>query len=239
MSKIQVNVIVTGCSGQLGSAFCKSLNDAGARVIGIDKKKPIDDVEWLFEEVDVTDEIQVMDFYKKLDFIPNVLINNAGIGVFTPTLERTAKEFMDLLGVNLLSVMLMSNGFIKKCNKNGGHVINLGSIYGHRSSDFRIYGTSKRNNSEAYTASKAGVIAMTKYYAAHFGQNNFRFNSVSPGGVLRNQSTDFLSEYSKKTPSSRLALDSEIASVVSYLALNSPNYLNGTDILVDGGYTAW
>ena len=105
---------------------------------------------------------------------------------------------MQVLETNLLSVMLMTNNFLFFHPPKTGHVINIGSIYGHRSSDYRIYGESKRNNSEAYTASKAGLIAMTKYYAANFAHLGFRFNSVSPGGVLKNQSSDFIEQYSKK-----------------------------------------
>ena len=114
---------------------------------------------------------------------PADILINAG-GVYTLRLKKEQLRVVQVLETNLLSVMLMTNNFLFFHPPKTGHVINIGSIYGHRSSDYRIYGESKRNNSEAYTASKAGLIAMTKYYA-NFAHLGFRFNSVSPGGVLK------------------------------------------------------
>ena len=158
-------VIVSGASGQLGQVFCEALSERNAFVIAIDKK-PNTQIKYSDSnvKVDVTNEEEVRAFFDGLGRPADILINNAGQGVYTPTQERTAAEFMQVLETNLLSVMLMTNNFLFFHPPKTGHVINIGSIYGHRSSDYRIYGESKRNNSEAYTASKAGLITMTKYY---------------------------------------------------------------------------
>jgi len=142
------------------------------------------------------------------------------------------------MNVNLWGTFLMSNCFVKHRKRNA-HVINVASLYGHISSDFRIYGDSGRNNSEIYSATKAGVISLTKYLAVHHADKGFRFNSISPGGVKHNQSPDFIENYSYKNPQRRLADSEEIAKVIKFLVLESPEHLNGQDILVDGGFASW
>ena len=166
------------------------------------------------------------------------LINNAGIGVFTPTLERTVEEFRAVMDVNLLGTFLMSQKFIIS-RKSGGRIVNIASMYGHISSDFRIYGNSGRNNSEVYTATKAGVVALTKYLAANFSHSEFIVNSISPGGIFNSQSEDFLTAYMDKSPQKRLCNVQEVADVVRYFSLDSPSHLTGEDILIDGGFTKW
>lgn len=237
--KMVKNLIVTGANGQLGYALCELLSVNGLNVIGVDKTSNKEATKWNFYKLDVTKEADVELFFEELDFPIDVLINNAGIGVFSDSLQRTADEFMEVLSVNLLGVMLMTNNYIKHNKRDEGHVINMGSVYGHRSSDYRIYGESGRNNSEVYTASKAGVIAMTKYYAANYSQMGFRFNSVSPGGVKRAQLNTFIDAYNKKTPMGRMANCTEIVEFIRYIAVDSPKYLNGADLLIDGGYTSW
>ena len=233
-----MKIVVTGVSGQLGQAFCKILNSGDNNVIGVDiAKRPSYLATDEFYQLDICDTSSVEDFFQENNDV-ECLINNAGIGVFSPSKDRTHQEFNSVMQVNLWGTFLMSNTYVKS-KKSNGKVVNIASMYGHQSSDFRIYGESKRNNSEVYTATKAGVIALTKYLAVHYAKNNFTFNSVSPGGVMRNQSVDFIKFYKAKSPQSSLAYDSEIASVVRFLAIDAPKHLNGEDILVDGGFTKW
>ena len=117
--------------------------------------------------------------------------------------------------------MAMTNNFIKQYKEIESNdikrVINIASIYGHVSSDYRIYGKSGRNNSEIYTASKAAVIGLTKYYAANYAKFGFRFNSVSPGGIIREQDPEFVDLYSQRCPLERMGFDHEVADLISYL----------------------
>ena len=120
-------------------------------------------------------------------------MNNAGIGVFTPFLSRTLDEFKNVLDVNLVGTFLMTRESIKIMIKKGhGKIINIGSIYGINSSDFRIYGESGRNNSEVYSISKSGVIMFSKYLAAHYASYNIQINTISPGGIKKNQTDEFI-----------------------------------------------
>lgn len=236
------NLILTGAEGQIGSLFIEHLHNLEIyKIYAIDKKfsnvSKIDNIDYI--DIDITREDQVVDFYKTLKNI-DVLINNAGIGVFTPFEDRTAEEFMQVVDVNMKGTFLMCREAIKIMkNIKKGKIINIGSIYGMVSSDPRIYGTSGRNNSEVYSMTKAGVIMLTKYLAAHYAKYNIQVNSISPGGVLRNQSKDFLSNYSYRVPSERLASAKDLIPVLDFLISQNNLYTTGQNIAIDGGFTAW
>ena len=118
-------------------------------------------------------------------------------------------------------------------------IVNIGSIYGVVSSDPRIYTDCSRMNSEAYSASKAGVIQLTKYFSAHLAEHKIRVNCVSPGGIFNNQGDDFVKNYSHRTPFSRMATVDEICGAIIFLASIDSNYITGQNIIVDGGFTSW
>jgi NAD(P)-dependent dehydrogenase (short-subunit alcohol dehydrogenase family) len=94
-------------------------------------------------------------------------------------------------------------------------------------------------NSEVYSASKAAVIHMTKYFAVHAASLGVRVNCVSPGGVFNNQGDDFVQNYTQRTPFNRMAKDQEICGAVIFLASGEADYVSGQNIVVDGGFTAW
>lgn len=233
--------IVTGANGQLGRAFVEALIGQGYFVYAVDLNiEKIKNSKNLHPvELDITNEILVHKFFSSVQDL-DVLINNAGIGVFSPFENRTAKEFKKVMEVNLLGVFLMCQSSIKIMkNSSGGKIINIASIYGSTSSDERIYGDSGRNNSEVYSATKAGVISLTKYMATHFGKYNIQTNSISPGGIFNNQSEDFVSNYEYKTPMQRMGNVQDLISTMLYLISEDTTYTNGQDIAIDGGFLAW
>lgn len=232
-----MKVVITGALGQLGKDFTKILTNEGCKVVQVDKSSSNNpDV----QSFDITSHDAVIEFWKNHSDV-NCLINNAGVGVFSPLEDRTVEDLNHVLSVNVIGNILMTKEFISSSmhSSNIKHVVNIASMYGHISSDYRIYGESGRNNSEIYSASKAGVIALTKYFAANYAHKNFRFNSISPGGVHRNQSSDFLENYSKRNPMNRLADSNEIAKVIKFLVMESPDYMNGEDLKIDGGHSVW
>jgi len=233
--------IVTGANGQLGSIFLDFLTSKGYFVYAIDIE--FDQTETLSNvqqvQLDITDSKEVSKFFISVNDL-NLLINNAGIGVFTPFEDRTVEEFRKVIDVNLVGTFLMSQAAIKIMKlKKKGKIVNIASIYGSISSDERIYGQSGRNNSEVYSATKAGVISLTKYMAAHFGKYNIQTNSISPGGIYNNQSQDFVKNYELKTPMQRMAQPSDILSTLDYLISEDTKYTNGQNIAVDGGFLCW
>ena len=232
--------IITGGSGKLGRHIVNHLLKKKFFVYSLDlnysKKKYLN---FKSVKIDITDEDQVSQFFKQIKNI-NLLVNNAGIGVYTPTLKRTLEDFKKVLDVNLVGNFLMSKNALKLMKKQKyGKIINLGSIYGIKSSDPRIYGKSGRNNSEVYSASKAGVIMLTKYLAAHFAKYNIQINCISPGGFLNNQTKDFVNNYNFKNPSNRMAELKDLNGVLNFLIDKDNAYTNGTNIILDGGFTLW
>ena len=233
--------IVTGANGKLGTAFVEALTGKGYFVYAVDLNieniEASESVELV--KLDITYETAVHNFFSSVQDL-DVLVNNAGIGVFTPFEDRTAAEFKNVVEVNLLGTFLMSQSAIKIMkNTYGGKIVNIASIYGSTSSDERIYGDSGRNNSEVYSATKAGVISLTKYMAAHFGKYNIQTNSISPGGIYNHQSEDFVSNYEYKTPMHRMGNIQDLISTMFYLISDETTYTNGQDIAVDGGFLAW
>ena len=233
--------IVTGANGKIGRAFVEFLVAEGYFVYALDIEskgfKSCDNVSLI--QLDITDETAVHDFFLSKHDI-SLLINNAGIGVFTPFEDRTESEFRKVMEVNLLGTFLMSQSAIKIMKeRGGGKIINIASIYGSTSSDERIYGDSGRNNSEVYSATKAGVISLTKYMAAHFGRYNIQTNAISPGGIYNQQSVDFVKNYEYKTPMERMGNVEDLLSTLFYLISDDTTYTNGQNISVDGGFLAW
>jgi 3-oxoacyl-[acyl-carrier protein] reductase len=233
--------IVTGANGKLGRVFVESLVSKGYFVYAIDITiegfEHSDNIQLV--QLDITDQEAVHAFFLSVHDL-SLLINNAGIGVFTPFEDRTAAEFKKVMEVNLLGSFLMSQSAIKIMKQIGrGKIINIASIYGSTSSDERIYGDSGRNNSEVYSATKAGVINMTKYMAAHFGKYNIQTNAISPGGIYSQQSDDFVTNYEYKTPMQRMGNIEDLLSTLFYLISEDTTYTNGQNISVDGGFLAW
>lgn len=234
--------MITGASGQLGQTFVNHLkNDSDnfiyAADINIVDLQAAENVKPIC--LDVTSESDVVSFFASLNHI-DVLVNNAGIGVFTPFEERTVEDFCAVINVNMLGTFLMCRESIKRMKMaKSGKIVNIGSIYGVVSSDFRIYGNSGRNNSEVYSMSKAGVIMLTKYLAANYAQYNIQVNSISPGGILRKQSADFVENYAHRTPAGHLADERDFLSTLDYLIAENSGYVNGLNAVVDGGFTAW
>ena len=234
-------IILTGSAGQIGQAFLEHLsNNEDNYIYALDNKKNKNNkINIQNVEIDITKEDEVVDFFSHIDSIYG-LVNNAGIGVFTPFLSRTVDEFKKVLDVNLVGTFLMSREAIKIMIKaKSGKIINIGSIYGVNSSDFRIYGESGRNNSEVSSLSKSGVIMLSKYLATHFASDNIQINTISPGGIKRNQTNDFIKKYSIKNPTGRMGSPKDLLPALDFLLNEQNEYINGENIIVDGGFTKW
>ena len=118
-------------------------------------------------------------------------------------------------------------------------IVNIGSIYGVLAVDHRIYPDPGRQTPIAYACAKSALVQMTRYLAAYWAPLKIRVNCVSPGGVARGQSEDFLSRYCARVPMARLAEASEVAGAVAFLASEASSYVTGENLMVDGGLHAW
>ena len=244
-------VLVTGATGQLGSAICKAYLAAGARIVGTDKdlnpRKVVKNKNARYLELDVTRKDAVEDIFGRIDKEighVDILVNNAGVNVFTSFENRTEEEWDWVSDVNLKGTFFCLQAYVDKAKKKrkGGNIINVASLYGVVSPDFRIYTDCARHNPEVYGAVKAGVIQMTKYFAVHLAKYKIRVNCVSPGGIFNPQSPqgkDFIKNYSYRCPTGRMADTDEIVGGVLYLSSDAASYTTGVNLMIDGGISCW
>lgn len=249
--------LVTGASGQLGTAIVDALQAAGGRAVAADVSLAAVEAAhgrrgWPGERVaaaecDITKREQVVaamelgaSRFGGVDF----LVNNAGVSTFEPFMERPESSIDWVMDVNIKGTILATQEFLRhrEARGGGGAVVNVASQYGLVSPDPRIYTDCARKNSEIYGATKAGIIQMTRYFAVHAAPLGVRVNAVSPGGV-RNpdnpQGADFISNYSYRCPMGRMAEREEIPGAVLFLLSPAASYVNGHNLVVDGGFSSW
>ena len=158
------------------------------------------------------------------------IINNAGITQDNLAIRMSLDEWKKVIDINLTSTFLLSKFAIKKMIKNkSGKIINITSVVGHT-------GNLGQAN---YTASKAGIVAMSKSLAIEYAKKNINVNCISPG-FIKTAMTDKIDDKFKeiiisKIPSARLGEPEDIANAVNFLASNQSNYINGETLHVNGG----
>ena len=241
-------VLVTGACGQLGSAICNSLEQAGAKVVGTDIKLSVESGDADFRELDITNKTDVESTFKAVHEqygSIDVLINNAGVSTFEKFEERPEESFDWVMDVNLKGTFFCIQSYVSLLDQQkqeSGAIVNIGSIFGVISPDFRNYTDLDRKNSEVYGATKAGVIQMTKYFAVHLADRNIRVNAVSPGGIFNPdspQGDDFIKNYASRTPMNRMANDEDMLGAILYLSGDAAKYTTGQNIVIDGGMSSW
>ena len=252
-----LNILVTGASGQLGIEIVSALLAINSNVLATDidldklvaisKKNEWPDDRVQLARCDISIKSDVVNLFKGLNKTNNViqgLVNNAGVSCFEPYLERPEESIDWVMDVNIKGTLFCIQEFIKHRKEVGlgGAIINIASHYGFVSPDPRIYTDCDRKNSEIYGATKAAIIQMSKYMAVHAAEYGIRTNTVSPGGI-RNprspQGDDFQRNYSYRCPMGRMAETHEIVGAILFLLSPAASYINGQNIIIDGGTTAW
>ncbi len=232
--------VVTGASGNLGPVWCEALEGAGMRVVRIDVQ-PADGV----EVADVTDGVALRAIRERIG-APDVLVNNAGIDQPpSPSVGGGIEgvdpdEFLRVLDVNTRGVFVVTQVFGTAMADTGrGSIVNIGSLYATVAPIPELYdhmpGFVKP---PAYAASKAGVVALTRYFARLWGPNGVRVNALSPGGVRGGQDDEFLRKYNARVPLGRMAEPEDLTGPLLFLASDASRYVTGHELRVDGGFTA-
>ncbi|HKZ35496.1 MAG TPA: SDR family oxidoreductase, partial [Patescibacteria group bacterium] len=191
-------------------------------------------------KLDVTDKNSIDGAVKKIIADQgqiDVWINNHGA-----TGKQAVTDWNQIIKVNLTGTYLCCLA-AAEVMREGGSIINLASIYGLVGPDFSLYPKAEYAGKPmgvpaAYSASKGGVISLTRHLASQFADKKIRVNCVTPGGIFDKQSNDFVKAYSAKVPLSRMANRNEISGALLYLASDLSSYVTGTNIIVDGGLTA-
>ncbi len=256
-------VLITGVSGQLGISYASALLARGARVAGIDIHQSAESQNlgcsypdrFLFLQGNVTHKTSLLDCLANIDKalgLPSVLINNAAIdsppaspleenGSFEDYPEKSWDRVID---VNLKGVYLCCQVFGAAMAKAGrGSIINVASIYGVVSPDQNLY-EYRRQRGEAfykpvaYSASKSGILNLTRYLAVYWAKKGVRVNSLTIAGVYNNQEQAFLDAYCGRIPIGRMAEASEYCGSVLFLSSEASHYMTGANLVIDGGWTA-
>ena len=249
------NILICGGSGQLGISLIKFLLGKEARIFNFDISNiKIKHKNYFFRSVDVTNEKKfiknlkdINKEYSKIDILINLFHFKGGKQLkpfnkfFNQFHNYPTKIWKKTLDVNLNGLFIVCKHILKSMLKNKkGVILNISSTYGINSPNKNIYGNSGINNPIGYTTSKAAIINFTKYIATHYADKNIRANILSPGGIKNNnQSKAFVKEYSKRTPMKRMAHDDEFNETILYLISDASRYVTGSNVVVDGGWTAW
>ncbi len=234
------NIIVTGASGGIGNSIVQKLNENGANILASGTKiEKLEELKSKFKNIkilkfDISQNDKIEEFVenasKELGGNLDCLVNNAGITQDNLAIRMSVDEWKKVIDINLTSTFLLSKFSIKKMIKNkSGKIINITSVVGHT-------GNLGQAN---YTASKAGIIAMSKSLAIEYAKKNININCVSPG-FIKTAMTDKIDDKFKemilsKIPSGRLGEPEDVANAVLFLASNQSNYINGETLHINGG----
>ena len=234
------NIIVTGASGGIGNSIVEKLYENGANVLATGTKiEKLEKLKKNFENIkilpfDISQHEKIEEFInnatEELGSSLDCIINNAGITKDNLTIRMSLEEWTKVIDINLTSTFLMSKFSIKKMLKNkSGKIINITSVVGHT-------GNVGQAN---YTASKAGIVAMSKSLSIEYAKKNINVNCISPGFISTTM-TDQIDEKHKeaiiaKIPSNRLGKPVDIANAVLFLSSDQSDYINGETIHVNGG----
>lgn len=260
-------VVITGALGQLGRQFSLALADRGARVavldVQVDEQRVAarfgerqTDERLMFVPVDITQRSsietglkQVMDQWG----VPHALINNAALdsppdapaeenGPFETYPETSWDRVMRINAKGVFLCCQIIGGQMAAAGR--GSIINISSIYGLVSPDQRIYEFRRKGGATffkpvAYSASKSALFNLTRYLATYWAERNIRVNTLTFAGVFNNQGEEFLKGYCAKVPLGRMAREDEYNGAIIFLISDASSYMTGSNMVIDGGWTAW
>jgi NAD(P)-dependent dehydrogenase (short-subunit alcohol dehydrogenase family) len=250
-------IAMTGAAGILGQGAVAAFLEAGARVCALDRSAADlgqlgpDSARLLKITTDISDAASVRAAADRLHAdwgVADVLFNNAATkseNFFAPFEDFPLADWNAVLAVNLTGAMLCAQAFGAPMARRGrGAVVNTLSIYGIVAPDQRIYEGSEYegraiNTPAIYSASKAGLWGLTQYLASYWGGQGVRVNAITPGGVFSGQNETFVRNYSQRVPLGRMAAREDIVNGMVFLASDASSYLNGHNLVVDGGWTVW
>lgn len=249
--------LVTGGAGRLGSQISLALAEAGANVvIGGRNLTLCEDmstriralgVDSVGVRLDVTEPEEVaraLEVIKERFASLDILVNNAG-GARRALLDQaTMEDWQAIIDLNLTGTFLCSQAAAKiMIEQRRGRIINIASIYGVVGVDQRLYERSpeKIPGSVPYTASKGGVINLTRDMAVYLAKHNIRVNAISPGSFPSkvDENDEFQQRYCERTPLGRMGGADDLKGAVVYFASHASDYVTGQNLMVDGGWTAW
>lgn len=249
--------LVTGGAGLLGPQHAIALASHGAKVYMADIntetcEKNAKELEYDVEvlTLDVTNKEQwqhVVDEIVSNDNKIDILVNNAGYTNQTKTssFDRAFENFSledwnGIMDVNLtgtfLGCQVVGNQML---SQKGGSIINIASLYGVVSPNHNMYPGTGIVQPVAYTVSKHGVVALTKYAATWLAKRGVRVNSLTPGGIYDGHDGLFLERFKNLNPIGRMSNKTELQGGIVFLASDASSHVIGHNLVIDGGWTVW
>jgi len=248
--------VVTGGSGQLGAVYTAGLAERGMRVASLDVTTGDlrDGVRAL--ECDITDRAAIEDALEAIEAewgSPHLLVNNAGldsppdapaeeVGPFETYPEAS---FDAVLDVNVKGAFLCCQVIGGAMAREGrGSIVNVSSIYGLLSPVQDLYAFRRERGETfvkpaAYSVSKSAVLNLTRYLATYWAGAGVRVNTLTLAGVWNDQAPEFLEAYSARVPMGRMLRADEALGALVFLASDASSYVTGSNVVVDGGWSAW
>jgi NAD(P)-dependent dehydrogenase (short-subunit alcohol dehydrogenase family) len=257
-------IAITGASGQLGIYYTEKLLMLGAKVVSLDIKEHeiFDSLEkeypdnFLYVKTNILDKSSInkslTTIKNKFKDSPTVLINNAAkdsppesSSKDNCSFEEYSEEQWDnVIDTDIKGSFMCCQVFGNEMAKNkNGSIINISSIYGIVSPDQSLYEYKRRNGDDfykpvAYSVSKSGMLNLTRYLSVYWASKNIRVNTLTLGGVYNNQDKEFLNNYTNRVPMKRMANPDDYIGAIVYLSSDASKYTTGSNLIIDGGWTA-
>jgi NAD(P)-dependent dehydrogenase (short-subunit alcohol dehydrogenase family) len=259
--------VITGGLGQLGQLYVNEIIKRGGRVAVIDiieeekiknlsASNVINKDNFIYFLTDITNKSQIN---KAANTIKNkwgsvdVLINNAALDSPPDAPEEEVGPFENypeasfdkVMNVNVKGTLFCCQVFGKiMANKKQGVIINISSIYGIGSPRQDIYDFRRKEGKTyfkpvAYSVSKSAILNLTRYLATYWAKDNVRVNTLTLAGIYNAQPKEFLNEYTKHVPIGRMAKPEETIGPILFLSSDASSYMTGSNLIIDGGWTAW
>jgi len=235
-------IVVTGGSGQLGTAMVNDLRIKGATAINFEINQSDDLIQGVIQ-CDVTSEVSVkraldliLEKYGRIDgWVNNAYPRTADWG--NKFEEISVESWQKNVDFQLNSVFICAQKVLEIMKQQKiGAMVNIASIYGILGPDFSVYKGTEMTMPAAYSAIKGGVVNFTRYLASYYAAYGVRVNCVSPGGIFNDQNNIFVKQYENKVPMGRLGKPKEVAGPVSFLLSDESSYITGHNLMVDGGW---
>ena len=252
--------LVTGATGHIGRAVCDALAELCAGVVVLDLHPEVchDVAESLHRRhgveavplpIDLSDDQcpsqivrHVLDHYGQLDILVNcaAFVGTSNLSGWNTYFENQGVDaWRQAVELNLTVPFRLTQACAAALKHSGrGSVVNVASIYGIVGPDISLYADTSMNNPAAYAASKGGLVQLTRWLSTVMAPD-VRVNTVTPGGLARNQPEVFQQRYVARTPLGRMGTEEEMKGAVAYLASDLSAYVTGHNLIVDGGWTAW